>query len=233
MPICEHCGVEVEEGLPHCPLCGNPSGPVSDAKEASRASARPADSGPPVHVERWLWEIVSLFALAGATVVFVVDFAYGMMVTWARYPLVSIGFLWLSVTSVILLRKRGFLLLLCQTAALGLLLFLLDRITPGRPWFISLALPVTLLASVLSGSTVVFVRRLRLSPLPMLAVVTVSIGLFLLGLEAALNRYLANPFLVSWSLVASGCILPLVLFLFYAQVRLKRKHSEIRKILHL
>ena len=232
MRRCEHCGVEIEEELAYCPLCRESLEPTADTSDTARAATHPAESISQVNAKRWLWEILSLFALAGAAVVFTTDFAYGMAVSWSRYPLVSIGFLWLSATIVIVLRRHGFLLLLCETAALILFLFLLDLFTLGRPWFLMLALPVTLLASILLGATAAFARKLRLPLHFALAIGMVSIGVFLLALETILNQYLKDLPFVSWSLVAFGCILPLALLVFYFQSRLKGHHFGTRKILH-
>jgi len=176
---------------------------------------------------------VSLFAGAAAAVVLVADFAYGVNLTWSRYPLLAVAYLWSIGTLLIFLRRGRLLLLLGQTAASAMFLLKLDRLLPGEPWFLTLALPLTVLAGVLAGGVSAIAQALRPRLLPILAVVLGSAGLFVLGLEAVLNLHLSGVLLLSWSLVVVGCIVPLVGLLLYVQYRLKVTHSDMRKIFHL
>ena len=236
MPICRNCGVVIEEGLERCPLCLAPLGRVSEQGE--RKSPPPGEARPAVQVSRpltplRLWEIVSLFAGTSAVVVFVADFVYSMTVTWARYPLAAIIFLWAAGSVLILLRRHRLLLLVTETAALAIFFLALDLLMPGEPWFFSLAFPLTVLAAALTGVISVIARALRHRVFAILAVILMSVGLFLLGMETVLNLYQAGAFRLSWSLLVFGCIVPLVGLLFYIQYRLKVTSNDVKKIFHL
>jgi len=155
MPVCRNCRVQLDEGLVRCPLCqalllegkvekegGAPTPPSAGRISGGRSAPL---------TRRRLWEIVSLFAGTGAAVVLVADFAYSMSVTWARYPLVSIAFLWAAASLLLFLRGRRPLLLLSGTAALAAFLLALDLLMPGRPWSLALALPLTVLAGAFTA----------------------------------------------------------------------------------
>ncbi len=237
MPICRNCGVELDEGLARCPLC---RAPLREEEEEKREEAPTAPAagrisrGPSAPLtRRRLWEIVSLFAGTGAAVVLVADFAYSMTVSWARYPLVSIVFLWAVASLLLFLRRRRLLLLLAGTAVLAVFLLALDLLMPGRPWPLALALPLTVLAGAFTGLVSAVARAWRARFFAVLAVVLASAGLYVAALEALINLYFSGLWRLSWSLVVFGCIVPLVGLLLYVQYRLKATRDDVRKIFHL
>jgi len=226
MPVCRNCGVQIDEGLARCPLCqalllerevGKREGAPTPPAAGGVSGGRPAPL-----TRRRLWEILSLFAGTGAAVVLVADFAYSRTVTWARYPLLSISFLWAAASLLLFLRRRRLLLLLAGTAVLAAFLLALDLLMPGRPWSLGLALPLTVLAGAFTGLVSAVARAWRASFFAMLAVVLASAGLFVTGLEALVNLYFSGEFRLSWSLVVFGCIVPLVGLLLYVQKRRKQ-----------
>jgi hypothetical protein len=236
MPICRNCGVVIEQGLERCPLCLALLGRVAEQHEGT--SPPPGEARSPIEFSKpltplRLWEILSLFAGTSMVVVFVADFVYSMTVTWARYPLVSIILLWAAGSLLILLRRHRLLLLVTETAALAIFFLVLDFLMPTEPWFLSLALPLTVLAGTLIGVISVITGGLRHRVFAVLAVILVSVGLFLVGIETVLSLYLSGAFRLSWSLLVFGCTVPLVGLLFYIQYRLKVTSKEVRKIFHL
>ncbi len=251
MAICRSCGVEVDQGLAACPLCGAclegadpasqaPAAQAPDARSGAAGapfppasgSARPQLDKPPAALRRWLVEAVTILAGAAAIVVFAADFAYRMHLTWSVYPLAAIGFLWVSALAAIAMARRVLLWLACQTLALLAFLYGLDALTAGRPWFAGLALPAALLAVVLAAATVAAARGRAGAPLSATALGLLAVGLYLLGLEQILNRYAARVTAPGWSLVAFGCILPVVLVLLFLR-RSLRSRPELRKLFHL
>jgi hypothetical protein len=236
MPICRNCGVEIDAKLERCPLCLTPPGLEEQA--GTGASPPPAGDGPPIKDSRpftllLLWEIVSLLAGTSMVVVFVADFAYSMTVTWSRYPVVSIAFIWAAGSLLLLLRRHRYLLMVAQTAALAIFLLALDLLTPTQPWFLSLALPLAVLAGGLTVGVSLFSRLLRHRVFAILAVALVGNGVFLAALETVIRLHLAEAFRLSWSLLVFGCSVPLVGLLFYVQYRLKVTSDDLRKVFHL
>jgi hypothetical protein len=236
MPVCKNCGVEIDEGLERCPLCLAPLG--GEAEQGEEAPPPPGDLLSPVEVSKpftllRLWEIISLLTGTSAVVVFVADFAYSMTVTWARYPLVAIIFFWVTSSVLLLLHRHRLLLLVAETVLVAIFLQALDLLLPREPWFLTLALPVTVLAGTFIGGVSALVRALRPRVFAILAVILVCAGLFLLGLETVVSLYLSGAFRLSWSLLVFGCIAPLVGLLLYIQYRLKITSDDLGKIFHL
>jgi hypothetical protein len=235
MRTCTACGVEVEEGIERCPLCGTrltegPPGPPAEEKERL---SQPEPAVPESSVRRWLWEVISLLAVTAAGILFAIDLGNGFDVTWSLYPLSAIAFLWICATSAIALAKRPLALCAALAAAVLAFLLVLELLTDGRPWFLQLAVPLVALAIVVGAGAWAVVGRLRLPPLSAIAVVVLGCGLAGVGVEYILNRYLPLDRVVSWSLVSLACSISLFFALLLVNKRLKERHSDIRRMFHL
>jgi hypothetical protein len=108
MPLCRECGVQIEDDVAACPLCRIPVGASilrsGSTEDQDRPMAPDSDGG---HVRRVIWEIFSLVLATVAAVVVAADLALSRAVTWSVIPLVSVGFLWLTGSAVILLGKTA------------------------------------------------------------------------------------------------------------------------------
>lgn len=233
MTLCRRCGVEVEEGTPRCPLCREPLLADRAGEQALAAPAGPGAPEPSGRVQRWVLEILSLFALTSALVVLAADFATGLAVTWSRYPVIGVAFLWVSSVLLICCSRRVWIFLPAEIAAVALFLFALDRFTPGTPWFVPLAGPLTLLTGTILALVLVVARRRRLSPSATTATVLLAAGVFMVGLDLFLNRSMAHRWTVGWSMVVCACLLPVIALVLLLRVWFGRRRAELRKLLHL
>ena len=89
MPYCVHCGVELENGTPACPLCETP---VIDPTNLGFPSPRPLypedkPAGIPKLSRRVILILVSLLNLIPAFVTLVCDLSLTGSVTWSAYVL--------------------------------------------------------------------------------------------------------------------------------------------------
>jgi hypothetical protein len=233
MTLCTHCGVEVEASERYCPLCRNSLEPGIEAEETEPARPKRDTQEANRRIRRWLLEVFSLFALTAALVVLAADYATGLSIDWARYPLVSIAFLWLSVILLILSSRHAWIFLPAEIVAAGLFLFILDQFTPRTTWFLPLAFPLTLLIGTLLALTLAVARGRRASPFAIIATVLLSGGVFVVGLDLFLNRYLGHRWFISWSGVVFACLLPVVALLLYLRTWLRRRQTELRKLFHV
>ncbi|HHE37293.1 MAG TPA: hypothetical protein ENL20_01810 [Candidatus Cloacimonetes bacterium] len=233
MPICKKCGVEIEEGLKFCPLCKTPLGEFTEPAETEEIQSRKLIPEISRKSRSWLWELVTFLSFAGFIVIFAVDFAYGTNITWSRFPLVSIIFVWLSFTFIFRLKTRTYLQIILETLVLLILLWVLDLFIMAKPWFFRLALPIVLCLSFLTILNTFFFRKTRVSVFGILASSMISVGIFLLFLDFILHNYMEGKLLLSWSIVAFACIIPLVVFLLYFRKRLKKKGIDLQKFFHI
>ena len=233
MPICKKCGVEIEEGLQFCPLCKTLLGENIEPVETEIIKSETIVPKIIRQTKSWIWELVTFLSFAAFIVIFAVDFAYGTNITWSRFPLASIIFIWLTLTLLIRLKRRTYLLIIFETLILMILLWVLDLFITTKPWFFKLALPMVLSLSLLLILTILFVRKNKLSVFGILATCMTSGGFFLLFLDAILHNFRKGKPLISWSVVAFACIIPLIVFLLYFQKRLKKKGIDLQRYFHI
>jgi len=233
MPICKKCGVEIEEGLKFCPLCKTLFEENFEPFETENIKSETIVPKLIRQTKSWIWELITFLSFAAFIVIFAVDFAYGTNITWSRFPLASIIFIWLTFTLLIRLKKRTYLLILIETLILLVLLWVLDLFITTKPWFFKLAFPIVLSLSFLLILTILFVRKNKLSVFGILATCITSNGFFLLFLDAILHNFKKGKPFISWSIVAFACIIPLIVFLLYFQKRLKKKGIDLQRYFHI
>ncbi|MFW6214257.1 MAG: DUF6320 domain-containing protein, partial [Spirochaetota bacterium] len=168
-----------------------------------------------------------------AIVIFAADFAFGFTLEWSVVPLLAIGFFYLAMIAIIGFHRVPILLLVVETGVVAGFLLLLDVVLPEATWFLSIALPVTLLLALVSGVAAAAIARLKLRPLQAIAVAFLASGFFVVGLEFILNLALFDELLVSWSLIAFACTLSVFFLILFINRRLRERHAEYRKVFHL
>ena len=243
MRTCNNCGVRIEDNVDECPLCGEP---VTEERRRERESAgerenvlrpgtqvSPEDSSTLRSAKIWAFEMVSLVAFTAAIVIGAADFAFDFSLSWSLIPLSSIGFVWLAVSAVIALSRHPTALLIVETVAVAGFLLLLDLLLPQPDWFLTLALPITVLVAFFAGVAGAIIVKLHLNALQAVAVWFLAAGFVVVGLEFVLNWALRDEILVSWSLIAFACTLSLFFLILFINKRLRERHAEFRKIFHI
>jgi hypothetical protein len=217
------------------PRSGNEPATSSSATDSAStgAGAPESDATTIRHARIWVFEMVSLVAFTALIIVFASDFAFGFAVTWSRYPLLAVGFVYLFTIAIVGFGETPALLLVSETVVISLFLLGLDLMLPGSGWFMQYALPITLLVSLAIGLIAAAATGLKLNSLQTLSVVFLGSGGFVVGVEIVLNLARGAESLVSWSLVALACCISISLLIFFINKRLRERHAEFRKIFHL
>jgi len=231
MHICRNCGVEIESTNVRCPLCRTPLRKNLSDQEGNESSIQI----PTLHRNKntLLLELLSFFSVAGAIVIAAVDFAYSANLTWSRVPLISIVFFLLFALLLHHFLKKPYLLVILETINILVFLWFLDKFLQVNSWFLNLALPIILVVGILFLLVILWIRFFKLSTFLSLSVGTLAAGIFLLCLEVILNKFHKVDLMVSWSLVAFACILPVSGFFMYYQFRINKKGSEFKKYFHI
>ncbi len=244
MPICKNCGVEIEEDHSYCPLCGlaleesdtsQPYGEGSELHDEEDGSLVEYRSVIEKHEEKLrilLQDIWSFITIAALIIVFAVDFSFDMEISWARFPLLSIAYVWLLTFVISKLRYRAYLILSALLLATAIFLLAMDTFTPGPSWFLSLALPLLGILTVAITGVITLIRLFGLSILGGLSAALAAAGLVIIGTETLLDMYMDKPLRISWSLIPATAVLPIIAFLFSFEKRLKKRGSDLDKYFH-
>jgi len=98
MSICVNCGVELDDGLKICPLCGRD--PANNAEKEDISDNTPSGIIRLQKKEnrRYLWELSGIIAFSGIVVCTIIDLLTGKKPGWSLLADVSIATAWIIVT---------------------------------------------------------------------------------------------------------------------------------------
>jgi hypothetical protein len=229
MLICVDCGIELEDGLKRCPLCGKSTGPEQDNIQKPSANVSEA-----IILERkkYLWELFGIFAFSAIAVCTIVDLVISRHLNWSLISDVVVMASWITLTIYLFARRKILitvpLLLITALSAL----FFIDLISPGREWFLPLALPLTLAFFFCTGLIIFLYKIMRIKGLNIISFFFIVLSGFCIIAEMIIDEYTKGSVTLRWSLIASISILPVALLIFYFHYRLKRG-NRIDSFLHI
>jgi hypothetical protein len=135
MTICVNCGIELDDGLKICPLCGKhlensgeqehiPENYPSDIIQLHKKENR-----------KHLWELSGIIAFSGITVCTIVDLLINKGLRWSLFCDVSILAVWIFMTISLYVHKRTLIFIALQMLTILASLFFIDLIATGPEWF--------------------------------------------------------------------------------------------------
>ena len=153
--------------------------------------------------------------------------------TWSLYVIGAAAMLWLWLVPPLLARGMHLLLrLLLDVAAVMLYVYLISVDLDGRIWFLGLAAPIILWGGALLLLLGLVLRVYRRSALTTMTILIGSVGVFLLGVEFLVDRWLYGAWEPGWSLVVLvvcvGMVIPLIVIRRVPSLR-----EEVRRRFHL
>jgi hypothetical protein len=222
MTLCVNCGVELDDGLKICPLCGKdpekkieqdqvtnsyPSGIIQLQKKENR---------------KYLWELSGIIAFSGIAVCTILDLLTGKGLNWSPFSDVSLAAAWIIMTLYLFAYKRTLTIIILQLLTILTALFFIDIIATGRHWFFPVGLPITVAGFIAVGSVIILYRAARFKGLNIIASAFVLLSGFCILTEIIFDKYLRGIVNLQWSLIVAVSVLPVALLLFFYHYRLKK-----------
>ena len=217
MSYCVHCGVELDATASFCPLCHTPV--VDPGQPVDTASPQPfptqrGEVAPASKLEVALLITAMLASVAVCCGVLNLFLQAGR--AWSLYVIGAAAMLWLWLVPPLLARGMHLLLRLAvDIGAVLLYVYLISVDLDGRAWFLGLAAPL-----ILWGGAVLLILGLVLlvyhrSAITTLTILIGSVGIFVLGVEFLVDRWLFRAWEPGWSLVVLvvcvGMVIPLII----------------------
>lgn len=231
MSYCVNCGVELADSEKVCPLCDvevqNPKKPWTNPPN------RPYPKRLDTIVEQvdrkfGVW-LASLFLLIPAVVTLISDLMTSLSISWSAYVIGACAIAYIVILLPLLFKKsRPYLFIALDTLSILLYLMLIDFFTGGSSWFMTLALPVTLIAAAFATLTVFMLRLKDYPNLYKAAAILSSVGILCVALELVLNAHHGTPVRPSWSLFTLAPCVVLSVMMIYTE-RHKTLKDKIRR----
>lgn len=234
MSYCVNCGVELDAMARSCPLCAtpvqNPRAPVDTELPppfpTRREEVQPVSKKELALLLSVLMASVSL--CSGVLNLFLLHAGR----PWSLYVIGAAIMLWIWLVPPLLVRGMPlWLRLFFDVCAVGVYVYLISIDLHGHGWFMGLALPI-----ILTGGAIVvalgFVLSKGRSILSSVTLMIGAVGLFLIGVELFVDRWLFHAYDPGWSIVvatvAAGLIIPLLIVRHRPALR-----DEVRRRFHM
>lgn len=234
MPYCVNCGVELDETEHICPLCQTR---VLHPEQGAVCGGVPPfptrrEAVPPVS-KLELALLLSVLYLSAAVSCGLLNLLLGRTVFWSLYVMAAMVMLWIWTVLPLIFRKMSLLTrLLMDLGAVAVYVYCVALDVGGESWFWGLALPIILLAGGVLLALGLLLNGGKRSLLSTMILSILALGVFLMGVELLIDRWIWGTFFPSWSLViAVICIslaVPLTVIRYVPSLR-----EEARRIFHL
>ena len=240
MSYCNYCGVELDDTVTSCPLCGLTVGekrvvthewkskqPILKDKISSEIEQMTA-----AQKRKLFWEISAIILGSGIFVTLIINKIESNDITWSKYVLVVSLSILASISFFTFLRKRPFILILGSFISNAALLLLLDLISSNIGWGTKLGIPILMALYALIIIVLWIIRISHRRGFNILAVIFIAMGLFLICIEVFVSLYFNHSIILSWSIIAAASLIPISTLLLLVHFRLK-SGIELRRFFHI
>ncbi len=234
MSYCVNCGVELDATAKECPLCNTPVLNPAELKKIANASQPfPTEKGAVETVKRKdLGILVTAVVLATAITCGILNAFVFPKNLWSLAVIGVCAVIWvILIPAVIYVKQPIYVSLFYDGIAVAAYLYMLTFLTGTKVWLWGLGLPIVVLAVAVLELYTLCVNKLPKSFLTHTLYLVTSIGVFCLGLEILIDRYVRGEIDLSWSAVVLTVTVILDIALITMLSR-KRLRNEVRRRLH-
>lgn len=233
MSYCVNCGVELDASHKSCPLCNTPVINPALLIQPETVPPFPREKGQVELVKRKdAALLVSVVLLSTAITCGLLNVFIYKANLWSLAIIGACCVLWVFMIPLIIYTKLSpYTSLLLDGVVVCAYLYMLTWLTNTNDWFLCIALPVTLLVTLLAEIMAFLLRKFRFSFLVTATVSFMEIAVLCVGIELILNHFLHDRFYLSWS----GIVLTICAIITVALVTIlskKRLRNAVRRRLH-
>lgn len=240
MIYCKNCGVELEENMNFCPLCGESVNEKAVKKEHIK-SAQPRPRGKlfsdyesltQKQRRKLFWEVSGIILISGIIVTLIIDFIINKSITWSKYSVTVSLVIFVNTTLITFWRHKILLLFVGSFVSTSVLLILLDMYNLNIGWGVKLGIPFlfSLYFIILVLAILMSISRQR--GFNILACFFIAAGLFAVCIEGIISLYTKNILHLQWSIIVIASMIPISALLFFIHYRLK-KGIDLKRFFHI
>jgi hypothetical protein len=224
MKFCTNCGVELDDDMKFCPLCGKVTGLTRESNETYQADNSPSDIIMLHRKEsrRNYWELSGIILFSGIVVCAIVDLVIGKGFSWSRYAITAMVAAWIIFSLMLLAFKKYYLIIPGLLVTILSMLFLFDLFSGNLNWFFQLGLPITVAVFVFISIVVVLRKVARFKGFNILAFSFLALSGFCIVIEVFIDKYLYDIVNLRWSIIVAVSLLPISLVLLFMHYRMHR-----------
>jgi hypothetical protein len=224
MSYCTNCGVELDESLTTCPLCGFTPGEKNISEKEEQSEYYPSDIIilHKKETRKHIWELSGIISFSAITVCTIVDLVIHKSLSWSLFADTSVLASWICLTLILLAFRKYFIIIPGLLITILAMLFIFNLILPPINWFYGIGLPITI-ALFIAVSIVIFLWKVaNFKGFNILAIAFFVLSGFCIVSEIVIDNYLLGKVDIRWSAIVSVSILPIALVLLFVHYRMKK-----------
>jgi hypothetical protein len=239
MAICVNCGVELEDDMKHCPLCGTKAGVSPNTKlKASMwmedeslhriESIKPEDRS---LLHRIMWQVTSILLFSGIISTVIIDLTINGLITWSVYPITICAIIFTYSTLFEFWRTKKIYQIMVGLLISSTIFFVLDFPLSPSNWPTHLGVPLLCAVNLVAATLIVAINKSKQGGLNIIAYTCVAMAVLCISIECILCLYKSGNIVLRWSVIVSACLLPVTTALLFMHHRIK-KNPNMEKIFH-
>ncbi len=224
MNNCINCGVELDETLSSCPLCGFNIGNEELVESNKKSEFFPSDI---ILLHRketrtHIWELSGIISFSGIIVCSIADLVIMKKFTWSLFADTSIMASWLILTLSLLAFRKYYIVLPGFLITVLTMLFLFDIFSPPVNWFFGLGLPLTVTLFIAASIVLILWKFAHFKGFNILAFAFLILSGFCIITEMFIDKFLFKRVDIQWSAIVAVSILPIAFILLFVHYRMKK-----------
>lgn len=175
------------------------------------------------------WEALSVVVSVLSIALAGINLLDTQRVDWALYPVFSLVFVWVVVSSSFLAAVQPVQGFIALFLAIPGFLACLDSIDGLMSWALPVALPITFIVQLAVAGIVLAARNVKRKGLNLLGYSLIACSIVCLGIETTLDVNKGGGINLRWSGITAITLIPVGVILVYMHVRIA-KNSTLKKL---
>ena len=224
MSYCTNCGVELDNDIVSCPLCGFNIGQETVTEKAKTSEYYPSDIIllHKKETRKHIWELSGIISFSGIVVCTIVDFVIHKSLTWSLYADTSILTSWICLTLILLAFRKYFIIFPGLLFSILAMLFMFDLFSPPVNWFPGLGLPITMALFIAVIIITLLWKVAHFRGFNILAIAFLVLSGFCIVSEVFIDNFTTGRVDIRWSAIVAVSIFPIALILLFVHYRMKK-----------
>lgn len=241
MNLCNNCGVELEENMRFCPLCGKDIADEmpEDQEHILFQKTKPEEQLMPDFEEltptqrrRLFWQLSGMILISGMIVTFFIDLIINRDITWSKYSTSACLALFLIITMIVFLKRKIVISLTVSFITTSILMVLFDMFNKNIGWGTKLGIPLVFSFYLVVFVLISLVRRSKQRGINLIAYFLIASGILSLCVEGIISLQINSKLNFQWSVIALVSVLPVSAILLFIHYRL-RKGTDLKRFFHI
>lgn len=233
MSYCVNCGVELDKTCSQCPLCHTPVYNPNQPIDTESPKPFPDKKGETEHYSTR--EFTILMSIICGTISVVCGLLNQIIFTdknWSFYIIGLCALLWIFLLPSFFPERISRLTsLLLNGISIAVFLFVISLLHPGKGWYLNIALPLTILATILVLYFYNFSIRRKSSFIAKTVLLFLGIAIFCVCIEILIDFHFQEHLSMTWSLIVLACCTSIDIILITISF-LTGVRGELRRRLH-